>query len=232
MSQKKRKPVKCGWVPTQQLVDLAQRMGLCSSSSEAESAGTPGAKWDRPNPVATFNTSLGSFKAEIYMDRVPRTASSFIDLAQSGFYNGLHFHRVIPGFMNQFGCPHSRDPKSSRAGTGGPPDGTFKNLATGGTEKRFDGGNIKDENISKDSNAAGTLSCANTGRPDSNGSQFFMNVNDNSNLDWFSGGQSKHPVFGKVTEGYELCVQISKVHTNKDNPVEPIVMNSIEISGV
>ena len=50
-----------------------------------------------PNPVATFNTSMGSFRAEIYLDRVPRTASNFIDLAQSGFYNGLHFHRVIPG---------------------------------------------------------------------------------------------------------------------------------------
>ena len=49
--------------------------------------------------------------------------------------------------MDQFGCPHSKDPKSSRAGTGGPPDGTFKNLKTGETEKRFNGGNIEDENI-------------------------------------------------------------------------------------
>ena len=51
--------------------------------------------------------------------------------------------------MDQFGCPHSKDPKSSRAGTGGPPDGTFKNLKTGETEKRSNGGNIEDENISK-----------------------------------------------------------------------------------
>lgn len=49
------------------------------------------------NPVATFDTTMGSFSAELYLDRVPRTASNFIDLAQSGFYNGLHFHRVIPG---------------------------------------------------------------------------------------------------------------------------------------
>jgi hypothetical protein len=55
------------------------------------------------NPVATFNTSMGEFRAEIFVDRVPRTASNFIDLAQAGFYDGLHFHRVIPGFMNQFG---------------------------------------------------------------------------------------------------------------------------------
>ena len=152
--------------------------------------------WDKPNPVATFTCTMGTFKAELFMDRVPRTASNFIDLAQSGFYNGIHFHRVIPGFMNQFGCPYAKDPKSSSAGTGGPPDGEFKNLGSNKQEKRFGGGNIKDENISKDSNAAGTLSMANTGSPNSGGSQFFLNVADNSNLDWFSGGDSKHPVFG------------------------------------
>merc|ERR1711924_139996 len=99
---------------------------------------------------------------------------------------GVHFHRVIPGFMAQFGCPHAKDPKSSRAGTGGPPDGTFKNLKTGATEKRTRGGNIQDENISRDTNAPGTLSMANTGSPNSGGSQFFLNVANNSNLDWFS----------------------------------------------
>merc|ERR1712228_703426 len=109
----------------------------------------------------------GSFKAEIYLDRVPRTASNFIDLCKTGFYNGIHFHRVIPGFMDQFGCPYAKDPKSSRAGTGGPEDGTYKNAWTGEEYKRFGGGNIKDENISKDTNAAGTLSMANTGRPNS-----------------------------------------------------------------
>ena len=189
-------------------------------------------KWGKPNPAATFTTTMGTFKAEIYMDRVPRTASSFIDLAQSGFYNGLHFHRVIPDFMDQFGCPHSKDPNSSRAGTGGPPDGTFKNLATGEMEKRFNGGNIKDENISKDSNVKGTLSCANTGEKDSNRSQMFTNVNDNKPLDWFSSGASKHPVFGKVIENYDLCVKISEVPTKDDNPVQPIMMESITVSGV
>merc|ERR1711979_78471 len=124
-----------------------------------------------------------TFKAEIYLDRVPITASNFIDLAKSGFYNGIHFHRVIPGFMNQFGCPFAKDPKSGRAGTGGPNDGEFKNLATGQMEKRFRGGNIKDENISRDSNVKGTLSMANCGQPDTGGSQFFMNVADNTNLD-------------------------------------------------
>ena len=70
------------------------------------------------NPIATFETSLGTFKAEIYLDKMPATAQNFIDLANSGFYNGLHFHRVISNFMLQFGCPHSRDPHSPRCGTG------------------------------------------------------------------------------------------------------------------
>merc|ERR1711998_547710 len=113
---------------------------------------------------------MGSFKAELFLDKMPITVSSFIDLCKTGFYNGVHFHRVIPNFMNQFGCPNAKDPKSRRAGTGGPPDGTFKNLKTGGTERRSNGGNIKDENISRDSNAPGTLSMANTGRPNSGGS--------------------------------------------------------------
>merc|ERR1719217_432421 len=170
------------------------------------------------NPTAIFNTTEGEIEAEIYLDRVPRTASNFIDLANSGFYDGIHFHRVIPGFMNQFGCPFAKDPSSRRAGTGGPKDGTFKNLKTGETERRFNGGNIKDENISKDTNAPGTLSMANTGSPNTGGSQFFMNVANNDFLDWFSPGESKHPVFGKITTGYDVCVAISKVRTLNDNP--------------
>jgi len=162
---------------------------------------------------------------------VPRTASNFIDLAQSGFYNGIHFHRVIPGFMNQFGCPYAKDPNSHAAGTGGPSDGTFKNLATGETEKRFNGGNILDENISRDTNAPGTLSMANTGSKNTGGSQFFINVANNANLDWFSGGSSKHPVFGRITEGMDVCIAISKVPTNNDNPSTPIMMKSITIAG-
>ena len=178
------------------------------------------------NPIATFTTSAGTFTAEIYLDRVPRTASNFIDLARSGFYNGIHFHRVIPGFMDQFGCPYAKDPTSRRAGTGGPPDGTFKNLVTGATETRSNGGNIKDENISRDSNKPGTLSMANTGAPNSGGSQFFLNVADNANLDWFSPGQSKHPVFGAIKDqaSFDVAVKISQVRTRNDNPVEPIMI--------
>merc|ERR1711959_707216 len=147
------------------------------------------------------------------MDKMPVTASNFIALSQEGFYNGVHFHRVIPNFMAQFGCPNAKDPKSRRAGTGGPPDGQFKNLKSGAMEKRSNGGNIQDENISRDTNAPGTLSMANTGSPNSGGSQFFLNVADNRTLDWFSPGQSKHPVFGKIISGMDVCTKISKVRT-------------------
>merc|ERR1712107_800833 len=149
-----------------------------------------------------------------------------------GFYNGIHFHRVIPGFMDQFGCPHAKDPNSRRAGTGNPPNGSFKNLKTGATEQRFNGGCIKDENISRDTNAPGTLSMANTGQKNSGGSQFFLNVANNDFLDWFSPGDSKHPVFGKITENYDFVVQISKVKTKDDNPLTPIKMKKITIENL
>eukprot|EP00994_Dinema_validum_P004152 NODE_2192_length_748_cov_93.138770_g1766_i0.p1 GENE.NODE_2192_length_748_cov_93.138770_g1766_i0~~NODE_2192_length_748_cov_93.138770_g1766_i0.p1 ORF type:complete len:211 (+),score=56.65 NODE_2192_length_748_cov_93.138770_g1766_i0:73-633(+) len=184
------------------------------------------------NPRAVFSTTEGDFTAEIFLDRVPRTASNFIDLCNSGFYNGIHFHRVIPDFMNQFGCPYAKNPNSPQAGTGGPPDGTFKNLKTGGTERRFGGGNIEDENISRDSNVPGSLSMANTGAPNSGGSQFFINVANNSMLDWFTGGQSKHPVFGKIIDGMPIVEKISKVRTKDDNPITPIMMKSITIQGL
>jgi len=185
-----------------------------------------------PNPIATFDTTEGVIKCEIYLEQMPITASNFIDLANSGFYNGLHFHRVIPNFMDQFGCPYSRDPNSQRAGTGGPDDGTtFKNLKTGGTEKRFNGGNIKDEHICKISNEPGTLSMANTGAPNSGGSQFFMNTVHNDFLDWFGPGDSKHPVFGKAADqaSFDTMVKISKVKTRNDCPLNPVRMNSVTV---
>jgi cyclophilin family peptidyl-prolyl cis-trans isomerase len=170
-----------------------------------------------PNPTATFDTTLGSFTAEIYLDKMPITAKNFLDLAKSGFYNGLHFHRVIDNFMIQFGCPHSKDPNSSRAGTGGPPHGT-----------------IQDEHPPehKLSNEPLTLSMANTGRPNSGGSQFFINTKHNDYLDWFTPGQSKHPVFGKVTQGADVVKKIGTAPTGSgDRPKTPIQVKSITVSG-
>ena len=77
-----------------------------------------------PNKTAIVETTVGNFTLELFTEQMPITAYNFIDLANNGFYDGLHFHRCIPNFMNQFGCPHSRDPNSGRAGTGGPQPGS------------------------------------------------------------------------------------------------------------
>merc|ERR1712072_1498954 len=134
--------------------------------------------------------------------------------------------------MAQFGCPNAADPNSRRAGTGGPKPGTtYTNLADGSTITRNSGGSIPDELTAKLSNEPGTFSMANTGQPNSGGSQFFINVKHNSFLDWFDGSTpSKHPVFGKVIEGLDVVDSISKVKTVKDKPVQPIEMLSISIS--
>ena len=133
--------------------------------------------------------------------------------------------------MCQFGCPNSANPQSPIAGTGGPPDGQFKNLATGGMETRSRGGNIKDENIDRTSNAPGTLSMANTGAKNSGGSQFFLNTVHNSFLDYFDAKTpSAHPVFGKVVEGMEVVKEIEGVPTDgRDKPSDAVRVETITI---
>ena len=174
---------------------------------------------------------MGTFKAELYTDKMPITCGNFIDLANSGFYDGIHFHRVIPNFMNQFGCPHAKDPNSPRAGTGGPSGGTTFQSCDGKTISRTSDGGIPDELTERITNDVGTLSMANTGQPQSGGSQFFINVAHNSFLDWFDRSTpSAHPVFGKVTEGMDLVKKISQVPTRSDNPVQPIKMIKVRVA--
>ena len=182
------------------------------------------------NPIAVFDTSMGTFEAEIFMDKMPITASNFVDLCNTGHYDGLHFHRVIDGFMLQFGCPLSSDPQSPRAGTGGPKGGSSFEC-DGKTITRDAGGNIPDELIDQTSNEPGTLSMANTGQPNSGGSQFFVNTVHNSFLDWFDKSTpSQHPVFGKVVSGMDIVNAIGKTKTNpRDAPVTPVKMNSLKI---
>lgn len=168
------------------------------------------------NPTAVLETSLGDITVELFTDQMPITAGNFLKLAKSGFYDGLHFHRVIRGFMIQFGCPHSRDPKSPRAGTGNGPDGT-----------------IQDEHPpnAKLSNEPGTLAMANTGQPNSGSCQFFINTVHNSYLDWFTPGASKHPVFGRVTAGQDVLAQIESTRTDgSDRPLTPLQMKRIRVN--
>ena len=110
------------------------------------------------NKIALFNTNMGNFKAELYKDKAPITVGNFIKLAEKGFYNGLTFHRAIPDFMIQGGCPHG-------TGRGGP------------------GYTIRDEfssGLKHDS--PGVLSMANAG-PNTGGSQFFITVKPTPWLD-------------------------------------------------
>ncbi|ADN34825.1 Peptidylprolyl isomerase [Methanolacinia petrolearia DSM 11571] len=131
-----------------------------------------------------LETNLGDIVIKLYED-MPVTAGNFEKLVSEGFYDGIIFHRVIRSFMVQAGCPNG-------TGTGGP------------------GYNIKDEFVKGHSNLRGTISMANTGMPDTGGSQFFINLVDNTYLDWDnSQTPSKHPVFGEVVEGMDVVDKIA-----------------------
>jgi len=151
-----------------------------------------------------LQTSKGDIVIELY-DNMPITAGNFEKLVREGFYDGIIFHRVIDNFMIQ----------------GGDPDGT----GTGGP-----GYSIDDEFVEGSSNLRGTISMANSG-PNSGGSQFFINLVDNTFLDWDKQPlQSKHPVFGKVIEGMDVLDAISKVEVNgQDKPVEDVVIIKAEV---
>ena len=78
----------------------------------------------RDNPSCTITTSLGNFTAEIFLRQMPLTAANFIDLVEKRFYDGTHVHLLAPKMVLGMGCPHSKDPHSSKAGTGAAPDGS------------------------------------------------------------------------------------------------------------
>ena len=163
--------------------------------------------------TARIKTTMGDITLELFTDTMPITTGNFIKLSEENFYDSTKFHRVISGFMIQGGDPNTKGDNTALYGTGGP------------------GYTIKDEFVSGLSNVRGTISMANTGVPDSGGSQFFINLIDNTGLDFdkqpFS---SKHPVFGKVIEGMDIVDAISKTPTNeRDLPNTPVVIKDILI---
>ena len=158
--------------------------------------------------IVLVETNQGNFKIKLYLEQSPITAGNFKKLVESGFYDGTKFHRVIGNFMIQGGDPLSKnDSLRSRWGTGGP------------------GYAIKDEFIKGLSNTRGTISMANSG-PNSGGSQFFINVVNNTPLDWDKQPySSKHPVFGEVIEGMDVVDKISKMNTTRnDMPVTDVII--------
>lgn len=167
------------------------------------------------NRIATFNTNKGVIKLELFEDKMPITTGNFVKLAQEGFYNSTKFHRVIDGFMIQGGDPNSKSDDTSAYGQGGP------------------GFTIQDEFVADPalSNVRGTIAMANTGQPNSGGSQFFINTVDNTGLDFDKPPMpSRHPVFGRVIDGMDVIDAISTVATGeRDVPTEPIVIESVTI---
>ena len=157
--------------------------------------------------VAVINTTDGEMVIEFWPDIAPKTVANFEKLAREGFYDGTCFHRIIKGFMIQGGDPLSKDPtKEFQWGTGGP------------------GYQFADEITPNNRNDVGTISMANAG-PNTNGSQFFINVAPNNFLD------TKHTVFGTVTGGMDIVNAIS--HTtvdNRDCPIDAVVIEKATVS--
>ncbi|MDR3571635.1 MAG: peptidylprolyl isomerase [Candidatus Pacebacteria bacterium] len=156
---------------------------------------------------ATFKTSKGDFTIELFEQDAPNTVANFTKLAKSAFYDGTKFHRVIKDFMIQGGDPQTKDDSlMARWGTGGP------------------GYTFDDEIHAENHNDTGTISMANAG-PNTNGSQFFINVRDNNFLD------PKHTVFGKVVSGMDVVLAIENGMTDQsDRPTEAVVIESISVA--
>lgn len=152
------------------------------------------------NRIAVFDTNMGEFEIELFEDKTPITTKNFIDLAQEGFYDGVIFHRIIDGFMIQGGDP-------TGTGMGGP------------------GYTIEDEFTPELTHESeGILSMANTGRPHTGGSQFFITL---AATPWLDG---HHTVFGKVIKGMEVVREIGHVKIGpQDRPVHDVVINKITI---
>lgn len=157
------------------------------------------------NPVVTFKLDNGHLiKAELYPEIAPNTVKNFISLVKSGFYDGLNFHRVIPNFMIQGGCPDG-------TGMGGPGYGI---------KGEFSFNNVKNDL----EHSKGILSMARSQSPNSAGSQFFLMVADSPHLD------SQYAAFGKVIEGIEEADRIVAVPRNHtDMPNEPQVMVEVTV---
>ena len=146
-----------------------------------------------------MQTSAGDITIRLFTDQAPDTTANFLKLVDMGYYNGLHFHRVIEQFMIQGGCPHSKDPMSPRAGTGGP------------------GWQIPCEPsaLALKHDKPGILSMANAGR-NTGGAQFFLTTVATPHLN------GNHAVFGEVVGGMDVVRAIETCRKLRgDRPAQP-----------
>jgi len=165
------------------------------------------------HPQAVIKTSMGEIRLELDAEKAPASVENFVNYANSGFYDGTIFHRVISHFMIQ--------------GGGFTPD----------MQKKATGDAIPNEASNGLSNKRGTIAMARTNDPHSATAQFFINTQDNMNLDYTSESNSRtwgYAVFGRVTEGMDVVEKIRFVQTTtkppfSDVPVEPVVIESVTI---
>ncbi len=147
-----------------------------------------------------IETKFGNIELKLFPEVAPKHVENFLKLAESGFYDGTIFHRVIPGFMIQGGDPNSKGTNRSNHGTGGP-------------------GYFVDAEFNDKPHVRGTLSMARSRDPDSAGSQFFIVVKKSSFLD------HQYTVFGEVVSGMDVADKIvSQEKDGRDNPIERIEM--------
>ncbi|WP_415888746.1 peptidylprolyl isomerase [Neptuniibacter sp. SY11_33] len=163
---------------------------------------------EQANPQIVMKTNLGDIKLELYPEKAPITVKNFLDYVDSGFYEGTIFHRTIAGFMIQGG-------------------GFTQEL-----ERKEVRDPIKNESTNGLSNLQGTISMARTNFPDSATSQFFINAVNNYNLD-ARGRRPGYAVFGKVTDGLDLVVRISRSPTapkggHRNVPQQAVIIEKIE----
>jgi len=165
------------------------------------------------NPVAVIHTNMGDISLELFADKAPATVENFINYANSGYYDGTIFHRVISNFMIQGG---GFDAEMQKKPTAEP----VTNEAGNGL-----------------SNTRGTIAMARTGHPHSATSQFFINTQDNENLNYTGENNSRswgYAVFGKVTAGMESVDAIRSVETtpkppHANVPTVPVIIERVEI---
>ena len=154
----------------------------------------------------------GTIEIELLPDLAPTAVSNFQRLAAEGFYDATTFHRIIPGFMIQGGDPNTRNDSPADDGQGGP------------------GYTLKDE-FSAAPHLRGVVSMANTGSPNSSGSQFFIVHNDSRHLD------GKYTVFGRVVSGIDVVDAIAQVQTDRagrwgppDRPIEAVQLSKVQVA--
>jgi len=157
------------------------------------------------NPIVRITMDSGkTIRLELYPEIAPVTVENFLDLVKKGFYNGLTFHRIIPGFMIQGGDPSGK-------GTGGPGYKIKGEFRSNGVKN-----DLKHER--------GVISMARAFDPNSAGSQFFIMHEDAPHLD------GEYAAFGKVIEGLDTVDEIASVETGfQDAPVNKVIMEKVEI---